>query len=90
MEVNRLRYRCIETYKIVNNINSNFMKQIFQLRESNSIAWNQYNLNLSVPKVNQVNCGEKRLRYYGPKIWTFLIHIKTSENLKTFKDFEIL
>ena len=38
MEVNRLRYRCIETYKVVNNINSNFMKQIFQLRETNSIA----------------------------------------------------
>ena len=90
MEVNRLRYRCIETYKVVNNINSNFMKQIFQLRETNSIAWNQYKLNLSVPKVNQVNCDEKSLRYYGPKIWTFPIHIKTSENLKTFKDFEIL
>ena len=35
MEVNRLRYLCIEIYKIINNINPSFTKQIFQLRETN-------------------------------------------------------
>ena len=34
MEVNRLRYLCIEIYKSINNINPSFMKQIFQLRET--------------------------------------------------------
>ena len=60
MEVNRLRYLCIEIYKSINNINPSFMEQIFQLRETNRTVRNQYKLNLSVPKVNQVSYGEKK------------------------------
>ena len=87
MEVNRLRSLCIEIYKTINNFNPNFMKQIFQLRETKRIVQNRYKLNLSVPKVNQVSYGEKSLRFYGPVIWkTLRVHIKTSENLKTFKE----
>ena len=87
MEVNRLRYLCIEIYKSISNINPSFMKQIFQLRETNRTVRNQYRLNLCVPKVNQVSYGEKSLRFYGPKIWNSLpLHVKTSDNLKTFKD----
>ena len=59
MELNRLRYLCIEIYKTINNINPSFMKQIFQLRETNWTVRNQYKLNLNVPKVNQVSYGEK-------------------------------
>ena len=59
MEVNRSRYLCIEIYKTTNNINPSFMKQIFQLRETNRTVRNQYKLNLSVPNVNQVSYGEK-------------------------------
>ena len=63
------------------------MKQIFQLRETNRTIQNEYKLNLSFPKVNQVSYGEKSLRYYGPKIRNSLpFHVKASENLKTFKD----
>ena len=80
MEVNRLRYLCIETYKSINNINPRFMKQIFQLRETNRTVRNQYKLNLSVPNVNHVSYGEKGLRFYGPKIWNSLpFHVKISE-----------
>ena len=87
MELNRLRYLCTEIYKIINNINSSFMKQIFQLRETNRSVRNQYKLDLNVRKVNQVSYGEKSLRYYGTKIWNSLpFHVKTNENLKTFKD----
>ena len=86
MEFNRLRYLCIEIYKTISNINPSFMKQIFQLRETNRFR-NQYKLNLNVPKVNQVSYGEKSLGYYVPKIWNSLpFHVKTSENLKTFID----
>ena len=61
------------------------MKQIFQLRETKRTVRDQYKLNLSVPKVNQVSYGEKNLRFYWPKIWNSLpLHVKTSENLKTF------
>ena len=56
MEVNRLRYLCIEIDKTI-NINPSFMKQIFRLREANRTVRNQYKLNLNVPKVNQISYG---------------------------------
>ena len=87
MELYRLRYLCIEIYKAINNTNPSFMKQIFQLRETNRTVRNQYKINFNVPKVNQVSYGEKSLRYYGPKICNSLpFHVKASENLKSFKD----
>ena len=52
---------CIEIYKTINNINPNFIKQIFEFRETNRTVGNQYKLNLSVPKVNHVSYGEKSL-----------------------------
>ena len=61
VEVNRLRYLCIEIYKSINNINPSFMKQIFQLNKTNRIVQNQHKLNLSVPKVYQAS--------YGKKVW---------------------
>ena len=45
------------------------MKQTFKLGETNRTIRHLHKLNLSVPKANQVSCGEKSLRYYGPKIW---------------------
>ena len=60
-----LRYLSIES---VNNIDPSFMKHIFQLRKTNRIVQNQEKLNVSVPKVNQVSCGEKSLRYYESKV----------------------
>ena len=70
MELNRSRYLCIEIYKTINNINPRFMKQIFQLRETNGTFRNQYKLNLSAPKVNQVSYGEKVLDIMGLKSGT--------------------
>ena len=60
MEVNRLRYHCIEIYKSSSNINPNFINQIFQPKETSGIFRNQYKVNLSFPKVNQVSYGEKK------------------------------
>ena len=57
MEVNGLNYLRPTIYKNINNINPSFMKQIFQLRETNRAVRNQYKLNLSVPKVNQASYG---------------------------------
>ena len=48
MEVNRLRYLRIEIYKSINNNNPIFMKQIFQLRETNKIVRKQFNKFISV------------------------------------------
>ena len=37
MEVNRLRYLCIEIHKTINDVNPSFMKQNFQLKVTKSI-----------------------------------------------------
>ena len=43
--------------------------------------------NGTIIRTGMVRKAEKSLRYYGPKIWNSLpFHVKTSENLKTFKD----
>ena len=85
MNVNRLKF-CIETIKTLNNINSAFMNDIFELRKTNRAVRNQNKLNLDVPITNQAISVAKSIRYLDPKIWNSLpFHIKSSESLTTFK-----
>ena len=87
MYVVRFRCLCTEIYKTVNNINPAFMNEIFKLRKTSKEARKQQKLNLEVPVVNQTTFGVKSIRFYGPKIWNSLpFHIKSSENLETFKN----
>ena len=37
MNVNRLRILCIEIYKTINNLNPEFMRDLFSLRETNRL-----------------------------------------------------
>ena len=81
-----LLLRCWGWLSLLNWIGARLLKQNIRLREADGTVLNQRKRNLSFPIVNQVSCGDKSLRYYGPKIWnSILFHIKTSENLKTFK-----
>ena len=76
----------MKIYKTINNPNPSFMKQIFELRETNRNVHEKYRLNLNIPNYNQVTFGKKSLRILGPKIWNSLpYHIKSSKNLETFK-----
>ena len=68
MNVKRLRFLCVETYKTINNLNPSFMKHIFELRETNRNAHEKYRLNLYIPNYNQVTFGKKSVRIFGPKI----------------------
>ena len=87
MKVNRLISLFSEIYKSINNINPTYMNEIFKLKKSSRAVRSNYKLNLDVPTINQVSFGYKSLRYYGPKIWNSLpFHIKSSENLETFKN----
>ena len=54
MNVKRLRFLCVEIYKTINNLNPSFMKQIFELRETNRNVREKYQLNLNIPNYNQV------------------------------------
>ena len=58
----------MEIYKIINNLDSSFMKQIFELRETNRSAREEYRLNLNNSYNNQVTIGKKSLKIFGTKI----------------------
>ena len=72
MNVKRLRFLCVEIYKTVSNLNHHFMKQIFELRETNKSVREKYRLNLNIPNSSHVTFGKKCLRIFGPKIWNSL------------------
>ena len=58
MNVKRLRFLCVEIYKTINNLNPSFMKQIFELRETNRNVREKYRLNLNIPNYNEVTFGK--------------------------------
>ena len=86
VNVSNYRSWCIEVFKTLNDINPTFIKKIFKLRMTNCPIRENYNLNLEIPKSNQVRSGTKSLRYLGPKVWNSLpYHIKSSDNLTIIK-----
>ena len=52
MNVKRLHFLCVEIYKTINNLNPSFMKEIFELRETNRNVRGKYRLNLNIPNYN--------------------------------------
>ena len=87
MNVRRLRTLCVEIYKTLNDLNPGFMNNIFKLKINNREVRDKYKLNLDIPKWNQITFGYKSLKVLGPKIWNNLpYHVKSSENLDTFKN----
>ena len=61
MNVKRLRFLCVEIYKTNNDLNHGFIKQIFELRETNRNVLEKYHLKLNIPNYNQVPFGKKRV-----------------------------
>ena len=86
MNLQRIRFLCIEIYKTINSLNPDFMKSIFEIKTNNRIVRKTYKLNLNIPRTNQVKFGANSLKSYCPKIWNALpFRIKIDENLKAFK-----
>ena len=87
MNVRRLRTLCVEIYKRLTDLNPSFMNDIFKLKINGREVCDKYKLNLDIPKWNQKPFGYKSLKVLGPKIWNNLpYHVKSSENLDTFKN----
>ena len=57
--VKRLRFLCVEIYKTINNLDPSFMKQIFELGETNRNVREECQLNLNIPNNNQLTFGKK-------------------------------
>ena len=68
MNVNRLRILSIEIYKTINNLNPEFMRDLFSLRETSRLIPEKYMLNLSITVHNQITFGSKSLRVFRPKV----------------------
>ena len=86
MNLRRTRSLCIEIYKTINNLNPKFMKNLFEVPNTNGTQREQYKLNLEIPKSSQVSFGTKSLCIQGPRVWNALpFHNKSKENLQAFK-----
>ena len=87
MNVRRLRTSCVKIYKIINDLNSSFMNNIFKLKINAREVRDKYKLNLYISKWNQRTFAYKSLEELGHKIWNNLpYHVKSSDNLDTFKN----
>ena len=65
---------------------SRFHEKKFEMKKNNIVVQDRYNLNLNIPRANQVMFGTNSLNSYGPKIRNTLpFNIKTTENLSAFK-----
>ena len=86
MNLRRQRTLCIEIYKTFTKLNPGYMNDIFKLRNTDRLTREKYKLNLEIPKPKKATFGTRSLRSYGLKIWNALpYHIKTSDNLNSFK-----
>ena len=73
----------IEMYKTINNLNPEFMKNLFKVCKTNTAQKEQYKLNLEIPKSNQVFFGTKRLCIQGRGVWNALpFQIKSKDGSK--------
>ena len=82
MEIKRLRVLAIEILKTVNNLNPNYMKDIFTPKLHPKVRPND----ILVKHHNTITYGTKSLETIGPKIWNQLledIKAETSNNILT-------
>ena len=84
MEIRRLRNLVTEIFKIVDNLNPSFMKNILVSKETARVRSH----NISVKSHNSVTYGDKSLMTVGPKIWNALPEKNKSEtSYKKFKEY---
>ena len=65
MEIKQLRFLTIEIFETVNNLNQNFMKDIFTPKLHPNVRPNY----IQVKHHNIITYGAKSLKTLGPKIW---------------------
>ena len=84
MEVKRLRTLALEVFKTVNNMNPEYMKEIFH-----KTAFRMHRpFHLEVNENHTTKYGNKSLRCLGPHIWNSLPNqIKKETDYTKFKEF---
>ena len=84
LHVRRLRMIAMEVYKSLNNINPEFMWELFQKKET------EYNFRdsfkVDIPSFKTLKYGKYSFSYYGAHLWNILpINIKQSLSQTNFK-----
>ena len=84
MDIKRLRTLETEIFKTLNDINPNYMKEIFYL----SLHEKHKKYDLFVHRRNTTNYGNHSLSVFGPYIWNSLPEeIKQLSTLNAFKNY---
>ena len=84
MEIMRLRVLAIETFKTVNNLNPNYMKDIFTPKLHPKVRPND----ILVKHHNTITYGAKSLKTLGLRIWNQLpSDIKSETSYTKFKEY---
>ena len=84
MQIKRIKQLAIEIFKTVNNLNPDFMKNIFTRKQNGRIRPHD----LLVRSHKTVTYGDESLKIFGPKIWNALTkEIKRETSLSKFKEY---
>ena len=84
MQIKRIKQLAIEIFKTVNNLNPNFMKNIFTSKQN---AWVRPH-DLLVRSHNTATYGDKSFKILGPKIWNALpTDLKHEISLNKLKEY---
>ena len=84
LRMNLLRLQAIEMFKCVNEINSEYMNDMFTLSESHYEFRNKNRL--LQPKFDTYKYGYRSFRYFGSNIWIMLpYYVKYAKDLHTLK-----
>ena len=84
MQIKRIKQLAIEIFKTVNNLNPDFMKNIFTSKQNARVRPHD----LLVRSHNTATYGDKSLKIVGPKIWNALpTEIKRETSLSKFKEY---
>ena len=88
MEIKRVRVLTIEIFKVVNNLNPNFMKDIFTLKLHPKVRPKVRPSGILVKRHNTITYGTKSLKTLGPKIRTQLPEdLKSETTYIKFKEY---
>lgn len=81
MVIRSTRSLSTQSYKTINHLNPELMKNLIKVLKSNRAQRQQHKLNLEIQKSNKFHFGTKSLQMQGPKVSNDLpFQIKSKEN----------
>ena len=72
MNLRRTRSLMHRNLQTINNLNPEFVKNLFKVCKTNRTQREQYKLSLGISKSNQVSFDTKSLCIKGPRVWKAL------------------